>query len=124
MKTKFNETTRHKLSSRAKDRLISQKKCTRTKDKEHTVACLGKDLNILDNARSWIYDEERQKGTELEQARIYANKAVLYVNQTDLDAAVQQIYLELVASVKAEFASKKVSYSEKELQAAIAQMLA
>lgn len=124
MKTNFNETTRHKLSSRAKDRLIFQKHCSRTKDKDHTVACLGKDLNILDNARSWIYDEERQKGTELEQARIYANKAVLYVNQAELDQAVQQIYMELVEQAKSGFESKKVSYSEKELQAAIAQMLA
>lgn len=96
MKTNFNETTQRKIVSRAKDRLISQQKCTRIKDKEHTVACFGYDMTILDNARAWIYEEELKKGTDSERARIYANKAVLYVNQAELDNTAQQIYSELV----------------------------
>lgn len=122
MKT-ITETTRNKLTSIAKSKLISEKKCSHIKDSEHTVPCFGYDMNTLDSSRKWIYEEELLKGTDIERARIYANKAVLYVSQKELDKKVRAIYEDLLERAKSRLESKG-DYSENELSSMISSMLA
>lgn len=73
------------------NRLIKQKKCSRTKTSEYTHPCYGEDLNILDAPRKWLYDAGLAEGMTTEQARIYANKVILYVNPEELEAEYQKL---------------------------------
>ena len=56
----------------------------------HVYTCRF-DLNTLDESRRWLYNEGLQHNMSLEQARIFANKLVLYVNQDELEAEFERL---------------------------------
>ena len=95
-------STESDIRQMAIHRLISQQKCTTTKDADHTVVVYGESLNSVDPSRKWLYEKECKKAVEaysanplkaekpdLEKLQIYANKMVLYVSQKELDALVK-----------------------------------
>lgn len=69
----------------AANSLIKEQKCSKVKTDFFTVPCFGADQLTLDSSRSWLYAEELKANDNPEQARIYANKIVLYVNREELD---------------------------------------
>lgn len=69
----------------AANTLIRQKKCSRTKTGVYTHPCYGDDINTLDGSRSWLYEEGLEHHMTVEQARIFANKLVLYVDPVELE---------------------------------------
>ena len=80
------------------NRLIKQKKCSRTKTGEYTHPCYGDDINTLDGARKGLYDEGLEHNMTSEQARIFANKLVLYVKPAELEAEYQRLLSERVTA--------------------------
>lgn len=64
-------------------KLIAAQQCSIHKTDEFNVICYGDDLNILDEARKWLL----LNGND----RIYANKLVLYVRQTDIDRLMKPL---------------------------------
>lgn len=79
------------LTKLAENSLIRQKKCSRKKTNVYSHTCYGEDLNTLDESRRWLYNEGLQHNMSLEQARIFANKLVLYVNQDELEAEFERL---------------------------------
>ena len=73
------------LKEVAANRLIKQKKCSRTKNGVYTHPCYGDDINTLDESRKWLYEEGLEHNMTVEQARIFANKLVLYVDPVELE---------------------------------------
>jgi len=124
-KTKrFSDTTQSKLNERAMARLISAQRCTKVNDGEHTVLCFGPDINGLDYSRKWLYEEELTHGVDTEQARINANKLVLYVNQKELAETADQIYKELFQKAEQNLRSQKGNdFSQADVEVAVGQML-
>lgn len=94
---KVTQYQRDLLEKRAADRLIAKKDCSKVKSEEFTHMCIGKDLNILDGCREWLFEEELAKGTEYERARIGANKLVLYVNESRLQRETERLISEVSA---------------------------
>ena len=85
------------LRKQAKDKLISQQRCSRTKTDNYSIICYGEDLNTLDTPRTWLYHEGLQHNMTVEQARIFANKLVLYVNAEELEAEFNRLVNEATA---------------------------
>lgn len=73
------------LRKQAADKLISQQRCSRKKTEQYSVICYGDDMNMLDGARKWLYEEGLKHNMSTEQARIFANKLVLYVDPQELE---------------------------------------
>ena len=80
------------------NRLIKQKKCSRTKTGVYTHPCYGDDINTLDGAREWLYYEGLEHNMTSEQARIFANKLVLYVDPVELEAEYQKLLRQAVTA--------------------------
>mgnify|MGYP003367928710 FL=1 len=86
------------LRKQAADKLISQQKCSRTKTKKYSIICYGDDLNTLDATRKWLYEEGLNHNMTTEQARIFANKLVLYVDPQELEIEFQHLVSKAVVS--------------------------
>lgn len=79
------------LRKQAADKLISQQRCSRKKTEKYSVICYGDDLNTLDAPRKWLYEEGLKHNMTTEQARIFANKLVLYVDPQELEAEFEHL---------------------------------
>lgn len=80
------------LKELALSRLIAAKHCSTQKTKHYDTIVYGPDINMLESCRQWIFDKEIQKkGIDYEQARINANKLVLYVNSAELARMEQEL---------------------------------
>lgn len=97
-KTGISYSQEKTLREVAANTLIRQKKCSRTKTSEYTHPCYGDDINTLDGARKWLYDEGIEHNMTSEQARIFANKLVLYVNPQELEAEYQKLLRQAVTA--------------------------
>ena len=82
-----NRTQMKHLRQMAMNHLIAQKRCSFTRDDEHTLVCYGDDINIQNGSRAWIAE---LPGYD----KIAANKLLLYINleeyQAELDRLVKE----------------------------------
>lgn len=84
------------LRKQAADKLISQQRCSRKKTEKYSVICYGDDLNTLDASRKWLYKEGLNHNMTTEQARIFANKLVLYVDPQELEVEFEHLVSKVV----------------------------
>lgn len=96
------EMSQREIRERAEDRLIELQKCSSLKDSHYTQIVFGKDLNILDNSRRWLWEELQHisPNEDSEKLRIRANKLILYVNPADLNEMIQIIVEEEAARLE------------------------
>ena len=97
-RTGFSYSEEITLREVSANRLIKQKKCSRTKTGVYTHPCYGDDINTLDGAREWLYYEGLEHNMTSEQARIFANKLVLYVDPVELEAEYQKLLRQAVTA--------------------------
>lgn len=82
---------RNLYQQQAADRLIQHRDCSTKRTSEFDTPRYGSDLNILDPCRVWLFEQQRKKGWSYERARIFANKAILYVNSERLAKMTDQL---------------------------------
>lgn len=90
-RTGISNMMEQNLRKQAADKLISQQRCSRKKTEKYSVICYGDDLNTLDASRKWLYEEGLSHNMTTEQARIFANKLVLYVDPQELEVEFEHL---------------------------------